>query len=247
MKIGEDNTNFFHAMATQRYRRNTISSLKMENGEVTNDHVLMAGIAWESFKRRMGQSTGIEMGFQLQTLLQRVSGLDVLSRPFEKEEMDLVIKQMPASKAPGPDGFNGMFLKKCWPIVCQDFYNLANDFHAGKVNLESINTSFITLIPKIGTPKAINDFRPISLTNVCMKFLTKIAANRLQDHILRCVHRNQYGFLKSRTIQDCLAWSFEYLYKCQASKRPVIILKIDFEKAFDTIEHEAIVQIIRAK
>ena len=44
-----------------------------------------------------------------------------------------------------------------------------------------------------------------------------------------------------------MAWSFEYLYQCQASKRPVIILKIDFEKAFDTIEYEAIVQIMRAK
>jgi hypothetical protein len=44
-----------------------------------------------------------------------------------------------------------------------------------------------------------------------------------------------------------LAWSFEYLYLCQASKRPIIILKLDFAKAFDTIEHNAIIQVMRKK
>jgi hypothetical protein len=34
---------------------------------------------------------------------------------------------------------------------------------------------------------------------------------------------------------------------CQASKKPIIILKLDFAKAFDTIEHEAIIQVMRYK
>jgi hypothetical protein len=37
------------------------------------------------------------------------------------------------------------------------------------------------------------------------------------------------------------------LYQCQKSKRKIIIFKIDFEKAFDTSEHEAIIQVMRAK
>jgi hypothetical protein len=114
--------------------------------------------------------------------------------------MDLVIKEMPPDKAPGPDGFNGLFLKKCWPIVKEEFYKLAADFQKGNLNLQNINGSYITLVPKVHTPETVNDFRPISLTNVCLKFLTKLAANRLQQHILRCIHKNQYGFLKARSI-----------------------------------------------
>ena len=106
---------------------------------------------------------------------------------------------MPLDRAPGPDGFNGMFLKKCWPIIKQDFYRLAKDFHKGTLKLENINGSFITLVPKVAVPVDVNDFRPISLTNVCLKFLTKILANRLQDVITNCIHKNQYGLDRKST------------------------------------------------
>ena len=112
---------------------------------------------------------------------------------------------MPVDKAPGPDGFNGQFLKSCWHIIKQDIYLLCKDFHEGKLNLESINTGYITLIPKVGSPETVNDFRPITLLNCCLKLITKLLANRLQKVVLRIVHKNQYGFLKGRTIQDCLA------------------------------------------
>jgi hypothetical protein len=132
-------------------------------------------------------------------------------------------------------------------MVQSEFYRLAEEFHQGNLQLQNINGSYITLVPKVPVPLVVSDFRPISLTNVCMKFLTKLAANHLQGRILDCIHKNQYGFLRNRSIQDCLAWSFEYIYLCHVSKKPIIILKLDIAKAFDTVEHEAILQVMRHK
>jgi hypothetical protein len=221
--------------------------LKADDGREVTDHQEMAGLLLSSYKARMGQSNGINMQFDLSVLLRRVEGLDELVFPFTKNEMDDVIKEMPADRAPRSDGFNGLFVKKCWPIVQKEFYRLASEFHDGNLNLQNINASYITLVPKKPVREGVNDYRPISLTNVCLKFLTKLNANRLQEKILSCIHKNQYGFLRSRSIQDCLAWSFEYLYLCQASKRPIVILKLDFANAFDTVEHEALLEVRKYK
>jgi hypothetical protein len=61
------------------------------------------------------------------------------------------------------------------------------------------------------------------------------------------VHKNQYGFLNDRSIQDCLGWAFEYLFQCHKSRREILILKMDFEKAYDKIEHSIILEILKAR
>jgi hypothetical protein len=92
--------------------------------------------------------------------------------------------------------------------------------------MQNINASHIVLVPKKDNPKRIGDFKPISLLNSSVKILTKLLANGLQKVILKIIHTNQYGFLKERSMQDCLAWAFEYPYLCKQSKKRDCISEI---------------------
>ena len=89
------------------------------------------------------------MQFDLHSLINVNVDLSHLVQPFSKEEIDLLVSKLPVDKAPGPDGFNGMFFKKCWNIIKEDFYKLCECFFELDVNLESINSSCITLVAKI--------------------------------------------------------------------------------------------------
>lgn len=205
VKEGDAGTRFFHAHATISHKRNTIAALTDDQGLVWTAHDQKANLAWDAFKTRLGASEAGTMLYNLNDLLIQHDDLDDLHLNFSKEEIDNVIKELPRDKSLGPDGFNNEFIKKCWPFIANDFYDLCQAFCEGSICTRSINTSYITLIPKTEGPTTMNDFRPISLLNSSLKIITKIMANRLQGIIPNLIHRNQYGFIKKRTIQDCLA------------------------------------------
>ena len=90
----------------------------------------------------------------------------------------------------GLDGMPPIFYKSFWHVVGEDVTTIVlRALNSGIVlcalNLgivpESINTTFISLIPKIKSPKKVLDFRPVSLCNVVYKLIAKVVANRLKN------------------------------------------------------------------
>jgi hypothetical protein len=149
---GDIGSRFFHAHATIKHRKNSFATLTDENGIIHYEHEHKSGLLWDAFKCRLGSSDFSGIDFDLPELLIRNEELHELDTPFTKLEIDNIIKSLPLDKSSGLDGFNTNFIKKCWHIIAQDFYDLCEKFYHDEVCLRSINGSFIVLIPKKENP-----------------------------------------------------------------------------------------------
>jgi len=91
-----------------------------------------------------------------------------LIQPFTKEEIEEVIRKMPAGKAPGSDGFSGHIHKRYWNIVSDDVIKAVLDFQSTSRLPSQWKSTFVTLIPKVENP-----YRPISLCNFIYEVVAK--------------------------------------------------------------------------
>jgi hypothetical protein len=125
--FGDENTSLFQAMATYSLRRNFITSLTLDVGSVVYDHEQKASLLWFAYRERLGVSEFSEILLELSELIQVVD-LPEMDGRFTREEILAMLKDMPSDHAPGPNGFNGAFFKKCWPIIKNDIVRLCKDF-----------------------------------------------------------------------------------------------------------------------
>lgn len=69
VKLGDENTKFFHANASIEHRRNLITSLVNDSGTPLIDHAQKAEHLWQDFKQRLSTSKFSSILFDLPSLL----------------------------------------------------------------------------------------------------------------------------------------------------------------------------------
>jgi len=94
----------------------------------------------------------------------------------------------------------------------------------------SLNSTFITLIPKESAPESLSDFRPISLCNFVYKMISKIITNMLRGKLGEFISQEQFGFLKDRVITDAIGTVQECIHSEKSHKKAGLFLKLGIKK-----------------
>jgi hypothetical protein len=115
---------------------------------------------------------------------------------------------------------------------------MLKEFWEHKLDLGRLNYGVITLIPKTKEAAKIQQYRPICLLNVSFKIITKILMLRFEGCMSRIIHRCQTTFIKGRNIMDGVMILHEILDDVKWKKKDGLIVKLDFEKAYDKISWE---------
>ena len=90
---------------------------------------------------------------------------------------------------------------------------------------------------KVAEPYLIKNWRPITLLNCYYKIAAKALANRLKKVLPKLVNSaDQTGFLKGQFIGENIRLIDGVINFEEAENIPGLLLFLDFEKAFDTVE-----------
>ena len=179
LKEGDRNIAYFHCRANQRNRRNLILGLEDDNGVWVEDETKMGGVVEGYFKNIFSTSNPSEIDNILNGILHSVD-VDVdpsVGGDFQAYEVKQALNQMAPTTAPGPNGMSPIFYKSFWHIVGEDVTAVVLQALNSSIVPESLNATFISLIPKVKNPKRVSDFRPISLCNVVYKLIAKVVVN----------------------------------------------------------------------
>jgi hypothetical protein len=157
----------------------------------------------------------------------------LLTAPFSVNEIKKVVFDLKHNNAPGPDGLPAEFFQDFWELIYLDLWNLSKYFYDGNLDIERLKYGIVTLLPKVDNAIEMKNFRPICLSNVCYKIITKVLNNRLALCITKVISESQYGFIQGRYIMDGVVSLNEILHEVKKKKHSGVVLKIDFEKAYE--------------
>ena len=83
---------------------------------------------------------------------------------------------------------------------------------------------------------SFKNWRPLSLLNCDYKIAAKAIANRIKSVISKLIDNDQTGFLKGRFIGENIRLVDNIINYASEKNIPGLLLFIDFEKAFDSLE-----------
>jgi hypothetical protein len=108
-------------------------------------------------------------------------------------------------------------------------------FQRGELPLFHLNFGTIIFLPKKENAIQIQQYQPICLLNVSFKIFTKVGTNRVTDIAEKVVQPIQTDFMPGRHILEGVVILHETIHELHRKKMDGVLVKIDFEKAYDKV------------
>jgi len=245
---GDRNTAYFHRIAKIKNATNLITSLSTGDDLLTDSNDIYEHIV-NHFTHLFNSNTNfIENGMVEDVIpsliTERINNI-LISVPTE-DEIYQAIFSLNKDSAPGPDGFGALFFQTFWDVVKTDISNAVLQFFKTGWILPNFNSNNIVLIPKTNHAGTVSDYRPIAIANFKFKIISKILADRLSVFMPSIISTQQRGFIKGRSIKDCICLTSEAINVLnKKSFGGNLALKIDIAKAFDTLDWRFLLRVLK--
>ena len=112
-------------------------------------------------------------------------------------------------------------------------------FFHGENTLDLAN---VVSIYKNGDSSNLANYRPISLLQVFYKIIAALVKERIDAGLDAYITKTQYGFRKSKSTAHAIFFARRIMDICEQEGSNLSIVLLDWEKAFDKIDHERLIE-----
>lgn len=218
-----------------------ISVIRSNNDELITDHKRIADAFQDKFLSIVGeQSIWVSSNKYLGTLVNNSFCLDEVT-PFT---IFTIIGSLDNKKAVGYDNIKAGILKGCNQLLCVNLANCFNQMISSGIYPETLKHSVVTPILKKGDPTCVDNYRPISVLTqidkvfeiiICSQMTFFLEANKILDPL-------QYGFTNKKGCQDIICMTLNHVSKYLDQGINVILISLDINKAFDSVNHQILLR-----
>ena len=240
---GERSTKYFLNMQRAKGKKLEMSVLRCGEHEINEQDMIDKTVQdfykklYEKGDSKINSNPGLIDNFLGHMPMLNETNIKMVNCPITVEELFSTLKTCKDS-APGPDGIPYSIIKLTWrffgPILLDAWkYSIER----GELT-HSHENSYLKLLPKEGKDlKLLKNWRPITLSNCDFKVITKTLAHKLTDGVKNIIGENQTAYVKGRQITDNLHLLQYSIEKAVEDNQKMMVVSLDAEKAFDSIEH----------
>ena len=249
---GEKCTKFFCQLEKKNFINKTLSEIITDDGKHISNQQEILKCQEDYYKKLYTSQKEKYTNISDETFFHHDVNLsdevkDSLEGELTFSECSEALKPMGNNKSPGSDGFTAEFYKFFWknigPFVLR---SLNYGYEHGKFS-QFQTQGVITCIPKENKDRRyLNNWRPISLLNVDLKIGSAAIANRIKKVLPTIISESQKGFLKDRFIGDNIRLLYDLMHYLEENNLEGLLLLIDFEKAFDSVEWDFILKSLQS-
>lgn len=150
------------------------------------------------------------------------------------------LKAINPNKAQGPDSINGRILKTCSSSLAYPLTYLFRLSYESEKIPHDWKTANVVPVHKKCSKSEVTNYRPISLTSLIMKVYERIIRDELLKRCNHKIDQRQHGFLARKS---CCTQMVDFCDSLALSLNDNIrsdIIYFDFQKAFDSVNHDII-------
>lgn len=170
----------------------------------------------------------------------------IFLRPTNKTEVAKIITNLKDHKTPGNDNLRSEQLKAITGYISAPLAYIINKSFELGIFPNQFKSTVIVPIFKKGDKLDVTNYRPISLITSFAKVYEKILYQRLTSFFNKysILSPKQYGFREGRSTSDAIIHLSTNIYKALNARKPSMAVFVDLAKAFDTVNHAQLLEIL---